>query len=276
MDETLQFETWGRVLADSLGELAASLVALAPKLAGALAILAVGWLISKGVESVARRMLERVGLDRAATRGRVSGTLHEAGIESAPSRLVARALFWVLMLAFLLPAVDLLGLAALTAVIGRLVAYLPNVIAAGLIVLLGLLLGRVTRGVVGSGASAAGVAGASRLGAAAQTGVFAIVAILALEQLGIEIQILVTLIGAVLVGVAATMGVAFALGARPVMTHILAGHFLRQSLPEGLSVQIGERRGVVERVGAVETLLRGDERAWSVPNARLLEEVVTR
>jgi hypothetical protein len=41
-------------------------------------------------------------------------------------------------------------------------------------------------------------------------------------------------------------------------------------------VVVGGRRGVVERVGAVDTLLRDEERAWSIPNSRLLDEIVLR
>jgi hypothetical protein len=73
-----------------------------------------------------------------------------------------------------------------------------------------------------------------------------------------------------------TVGVAFALGARPVIAHILAGHFLRQSLPAGGSIEVGGQQGTVERVGAVDTLVRGGEHTWSIPNARLIEEIVIR
>lgn len=100
--------------------------------------------------------------------------------------------------------------------------------------------------------------------------------VIALEQLGVRTEIVVTVLTAVVAALGVTVGIAFALGARPVITHILAGHFLRQSLPPGGSVEIGERRGVVERVGSVDTLLRDGERAWSISNGRLLDEIVQR
>ena len=140
----------------------------------------------------------------------------------------------------------------------------------------GLLLSRLTRGVVASGVLASDVARGERVGAAVGGLVFLFFGVLALEQLGVETMLLVLLL-TVLVGAATlTLGLAFALGARPVIGHILAGHFLRQSLQEGASVEIGGREGRVERVGSVETILRGSERAWSVPNAALLDEVILR
>jgi hypothetical protein len=241
-----------------------------------LVILAGGWLLSRLIQTVTQRLLHQLGLDQASRRLRVDETLQQAGITAMPSRIVARLVFWVLMLTFILSAVETLGLTAVTATIDRLIAFLPNVIGAALILVLGLLLARLVRNLVSSGAAAADLADAPRLGALAQGIVALVVGVIALEQLGVETDVVVTVITAVVGALAVTIGVAFALGARPVITHILAGHFLRQSLPSGGTVEVGGRRGTVERVGAIDTLLRDGEQAWSVPNGQLLEEVVGR
>ena len=65
-------------------------------------------------------------------------------------------------------------------------------------------------------------------------------------------------------------------GARPIVTHILAGHFLKQSLPRDSFVEVGGERGIVERIGATDTLFRNGEESWSIPNAKLLDLIVRR
>jgi hypothetical protein len=276
MQEIFDVEAWRQVLTSSLSELGNTLAAFLPSLAATIVILAMGWLASRIVEALAGRLLGRLGLDRAAARLGVSTILEHAGIGMPVSGIAARLVFWVLMLTFVLSAVETLGLDAVTATIDRLIAFLPKVIASGLLFLLGLLLARLAGNLVSSGAAAAGLVGAPRIGALAQ-GVVAVVAgVIALQQLGVQTEIVVTVLTAVVGALGVTVGIAFALGARPVIGHILAGHFLRQSLPPGGSVEIGERRGVVERVGSVDTLLRDGERSWSIPNARLLDEVVQR
>jgi hypothetical protein len=268
--------TWRQVILDSIGELSTEVVAFLPSLAATVAILIAGWLVSKAVEAVAGRGLRRVGLDEVGRRLGLDRTLERAGISSSPSRIVARLLFWILMLTFVLSGVETLGLSAVTTTIDRLIAYLPNVIAAGLIVVLGLLLGRFSRSVLGSAAAAADVPQAARLGALAQGLVVLVVGVLALEQLGIDTRIVAVMISVVLGAASLSVGVTFALGARPVASHILAGHFLRQSLAEGESVEIAGQRGTVERVGPIDTLLSDGEKRWSVPNGLLIEEVVVR
>jgi small-conductance mechanosensitive channel len=276
MSEIFDVEAWRQVLVNSLTELAETTAVFLPSLLATLVILGVGWLVSRLVAAVSERVLLQLGLDRAVARLGVAERLREAGVSPTPSHIVARLVFWVLMLTFLLSAVETLGLSAVTATIDRLIAFLPNVIAAGLIFVLGLLLARLVRNLVSSGAAAAELPQAPRLGSLAEIVVALVVGVVALEQLGIETQMVVTVVTAVVGAVSVTVGVAFALGARPVITHIFAGHFLRQSLPSGGSVEVGGQRGVVERVGAVDTLVRNGEQSWSIPNGRLIEEIVIR
>ncbi len=269
-------ETWRTASESAMSEMSRTTAAFAPRLVAAILLLLLGWLVARLLGAITRRLLRRIGLDTASTRLRVRETLDQAAIRSDPSALVGRLVFWLVLLGFLLSAVEALGLSAVTASIGRLLGYLPNLVAALVLVLLGVLAGRLARNVVASAAAAADFGPAARLGAAAQVGVVLLVTVLALEQIGIETEILVSLLTALVAASALTVGLSFALGARPVVTHILAGHFLRQSLAAGGSVEVEGRRGVVERVGPVETLLRDERGSWSIPNGRLLETVVGR
>jgi hypothetical protein len=277
MDQQIfDVETWRQVIVNSLTELLGTVAAFLPSLVGTLVLLAFGWLVSRLVEFASARALSRVGLDRVAERVRISATLERAGLVSPLSTIVGRLLFWVLMLTFVLSAVETLGLDAVTHTIDRLITFLPNVIASGLILVLGLLLARFVGNVASSGAAAAGMPEARRLGAVAGGATTLVAGVLAIEQLGIETAFLVSALTALLVAFGATIGVTFALGARPIVTHILAGHYLRQSVPPESSVEVEGRRGIVERVGSVDTLLRNAEHAWSIPNARLLEQIIQR
>jgi hypothetical protein len=276
MSEIFNFEAWRQVIVTSVTELGRTLAGFLPSLVGMLVILGVGWCIAKLVEAVSRRVLDRVGLDRTSERLGVADTLRDAGIVRSPSQLIARLLFWLLMLTFLLSAFETLGLTAVTATIDRVIAYLPNVIAASLIVIVGLLIARFAGNLVSSGAAAANVTYARGLGSAARGVLIVMIAILATEQLGIATQVLVTAVTAAVAAFAAGLALAFALGSREVVRAILAGHYLRQSLAEGQVVEVDGRRGTLERVGPTDTLFREGDGTWSVPNSELLETVVVR
>jgi small-conductance mechanosensitive channel len=276
MDRHPDISAWRDVLLQVASELGTRLSSFIPNLLGALLIFVVGWLLSRSVEIAASRTLRTVGLDRAAARLRLTDVLERAGLRLALSELLARLLFWLLMLTFLLSSVETLGLTAVTATIDRLIAYIPNLVGAALITLLGLLFSRFVASLVSSAAAAAGFPSAARLGFVVQVLVAGLAIVAAIEQLGVSTAVLVGPLTAVLATAGFTAGLAFALGARPVVTHILAGHFLRQSLPRDSFVEVDGERGIVERVGSTDTVLRNGEKSWSIPNAQLLDRVIVR
>ena len=276
MEPLFDLTAWREILLRAFSELGANLAGFLPSFVGALLILLVGWGISRALELVSCKALQKLGLDRLAERLGIAGLLERAEFELRPSQLAAKLLFWLVMLTFVLSSVETLGLTAVTTTIDRLIAFIPNVIGAVTIGVGGLLLGRFVAALVSSAAAAAGLLSAPRLGFLCQLLVVGLMAVLAAEQLGVATSVLVLPFTVALGAAGFAIGLAFALGARPVITHILAGHFLKQSLPRDASIEVDGERGMVERIGAVDTLLRNDDRAWSVPNAKLIEHVVVR
>lgn len=266
---------WREIFVNTGSALGAKVTGFVPNLVAAFAILGVGWLLARGLEIASSRALRTLGLDRAAARLELSTLLQRAQVRLSASQLVAKAVFWAVMLTAFLSAVETLGLSAVTTTIDRLISYIPNVVGAGMITLLGVLGARLLGAFVRSAAAAADLASAPRLGAAVQWTMVVLIGFVAVEQLGIATEVLVAPFTAVVGAMVLSAGLAFALGARPIVTHILAGHFLKQSLPRDGFVIVEGERGVVERIGATETLIRSDSKSWSVPNGRLLEDVVT-
>jgi len=276
MSGLFDLDAWREILVRALSELGTNVAGFLPNLVGAALILLLGWALSRGLEAIASRGLRTVGLDGAASRLGISDLLARAEIGLTFSQIVAKLLFWLLMLTFLLSSVETLGLSAVTDTIDRLIAFIPNLISAALIGIGGLLLARLVATIVSSGAAAAGFVSAGRLGFLAQLMVGGLVLVIAVEQLGIATDVFVLPFAVVLGAAGLGVALAFGLGARPVITHIMAGHFLKQSLPRDAPIEIDGQRGLVERVGAVETLLRGEDRVWTVPNGQLLDRVVVR
>jgi hypothetical protein len=218
-------------------------------------------------------LLRTLGVDRLGARHRIAERL---GGEGSFSAAAATLVFWGAMAIFVLASVQTLGVSAVTATIDRLVAYVPDLIGAVLTALIGILMVRFLAVVTTSAAMAAGIASAPRLGFLVGVLGSGLVAAITVEQLGLQTGILLVPLTVLLAAGGFAVGLAFALGARPIVTHILAGHFLKQSLPRDRFVEIDGERGIVERVGPTDTLLKNGDRRWSVPNAQLLERIVVR
>ncbi len=250
-----------------------TMIAFLPKLIGAFVVLLIGWMIAKILRAVVERSL-RAGLDALLERTGVNQALESSNITATPSEIIGSVLYWLVMIGFLMAASQILGLDSVTAAITQIFAYIPNVISAALVLAAGVFLARFVGNVVTSGATAADLAYARGLGAVANTSIIVMVGVVTVEQLGVDAQILVTVITVTVAAIMAGMGLAFALGARDVVRGILAGHYLRQSLPEGSEVEVAGERGVVRQIGPISTTFEGTDRSFSIPNSRLLEEVM--
>ncbi len=268
-----QFSEIQTMLMQMLNDVLQGLISFVPKLIGALIVLVIGWMIAKLVRAILERSL-RAGLDSLLERMGVMQTLEASAISSAPSEIVGQVSYWLLMILFVMGASDIVGLESVSVAITRIFGYLPSVISAALILAAGVFLARFASNVVVSAATAADLSYAKGLGAVANTSIVVMVGVVTIEQLGVDTQILITVITVTVAAITAGMGLAFALGARDVVRGILAGHYLRQSLPMGEQVEVAGERGVVESIGPLATLFRDGDKSFSIPNARLADELV--
>jgi hypothetical protein len=137
-----------QTLADRLEEGIYQIVAFVPQLALALGILIAGFAIAKMVERGTATGLRRLGFDRWMEEGGVTEALARAGTELDPSGVLAKLVFWTVMLLVILLASDALGLVMVSAVFAELLAYIPSVIAAIVILILGILLAEFVKKLV--------------------------------------------------------------------------------------------------------------------------------
>ena len=274
MTELLNFSAWQEILISWLSELGSTVAAFLPSVFGTVFVLIAGWGVSRLVESAARGLLDRLGFDGVSERLGIGEMLNSAGIVKTPSAIIGRLLFWTLMLTFLLSAAEIIGLSAVTLTIDRLIQFLPNVIGAVLVVVIGVLLAQFAGNLVASGAATVNLVFAKQLGTTAKSMIVFMVGIVALEQLGVDTKILILVSTAIVVSASIGMGWAFAFGSRDIVRGLLAGHYLRSSLVVGAGVEVEGRRGRVKQVGPVETTFSGEGDSWSVPNARLIDSVI--
>jgi hypothetical protein len=110
----------------------ANVITFVPKLAAALVIIVVGYLLAKVVASVLNKVLERVGFDRAVERGGVKQALARSRYD--PSDILAKLAFWLLFLVALQLAFGVFGPNPISDLLQGLIAYLPNVVVAIVII----------------------------------------------------------------------------------------------------------------------------------------------
>lgn len=201
-------------------------IAFIPDLIGAILILVVGYVVAKLLKKGTDAVLEKVGFDRAISRGGVDDALARTGTQMDPSSAVASLVFWVVLLVTILMAANALGLTAIAAMFEELVTYIPNVIVAILILVFAMMLGEFVKDLIL--ATVGGVEGARMLAPLAKVSIIVLAIFMALDQLQIAEDIVVTAFTLLLGALALAVGLAFGLGNRE-----LAAEYTRRWVERG-------------------------------------------
>ncbi|MEZ5066056.1 MAG: hypothetical protein R3B81_15090, partial [bacterium] len=126
---------------DALTEIFSGLVTsaadLLPRLITGLVVLGVGWIVAKVFERVLRTTFLRLQVDNLLEKLGISGMASRFGIRGSLSQSTARLVYWLLIILFLRGAADAVGLDIVSSAIESFFGYLPNMIAALLVLVLG-------------------------------------------------------------------------------------------------------------------------------------------
>jgi hypothetical protein len=152
-----------------------------PKLLGFLVILIVGFIIAKAVEKVIDKVLQKVGFDQLVERGGIKKALAKSQYDAAG--IVGKIAFYFIFVAALAMAFGTLGIAALDQPFAQLLALLPKILVALVIVVIGAALATAAKKFLSN------ILGGLSYGSGVATAVSAIVLVLfakaALDEVGI-------------------------------------------------------------------------------------------
>jgi hypothetical protein len=196
-----------------LGDAWSNIAEFLPKLVGFLLILLIGYFIAKAITKILGKVLERVGFDRAVQRGGVGKALERSKYDA--SSLLAQVLFYALMLFVLQLAFGVFGPNPVSNLIHGVIAYLPNVFVAIVIIVVGGAVAAAVKEIVE--ASIGGLSYGRGLAFGAATAILVIAIFGALDQLNVAPAIVTGLFYALLAIIVGSAVVAVGGGGIPTM-----------------------------------------------------------
>jgi hypothetical protein len=247
-----------------------SLVEALPNIVAALLVLTLGWVLAWTLRKVVRRLFRRVSTQWSAGADRPAWS--EAVDDKRTGDVAASGAYWLVLLTALMIAIDTLGLRGFSRWIGAFASYLPKFAIALALLLGGVIAGRLARNAIMQAAVRIPASQARSLGRLAQVSVVVAAALIAAEQLGLDVSLLTAIF---LIALAATLGgaaLAFGLGAREVMADILAMHYVQKTYRVGQVVRIGSDQGRIVRTSRTAVVLESAHGELSIPGRHFENE----
>jgi hypothetical protein len=251
---------------------------LFPNVVAMLVILVVGFVLATLVGRLVSALCKAIGLETAAQRSGLADSMKQVGITRSVPSIVGTVVFWLLFAVAIMAAFKVLGLATVSEAMLGVVNFIPKILLALVVVVIGLLVASFLRGVVATSADRVGISYAEHLANACYYVLALITFLAAASHLGLQVELLEKLILIGFGGLAAGFALAFGLGGRDVMGGILSGYYLRQRFTAGDRVRLAEMEGTVREVGPVATIIETDEEGLlhrhSIPNTLMLKEAI--
>lgn len=244
-------------------------VALLPHLLGAIALLALGWLLAR----LARR--GSVTLTRAVNRSVVAMINKDRrtriSLPTQMPRLVGDVVYWTIILFFVTVAARTAKLEIVSRWLERVVEYVPTLVAGAIIVLVGYLISALVRDIVTNTAATAGIAQHRLVGSVAQAATFLTGLVIGLDQIGMDVTFLVTIIAITLSASLAALSIAFGFGARNFVDNLISARSLQRQYERGQTIRVGASEGEILEITPTSIILSGESGRTMIP-ARLFNE----
>ena len=213
MNDGLQ--TYGDALIVTFNKLLEGVVVFVPKFVFALIIFLVGLFVAVTLGRVVAQAIRSLKIDHLLRNLGVEEYVERAGWRLDSGAFVGALVRWFFILVFLLAVFDILDLSAVSVFLSDVVlAYVPQVIAAALVLLVGAVVGDFAGHIVSGTARAAAMPSAGFLGSVARWAIWIFAFVAALLQLGLFQELLLTLVQAFVFMLAGAGALAFGLGGK--------------------------------------------------------------
>ena len=185
-------------------------------------ILIVGWAISIFIKFVVTRGLMLVRLDELSDFIELETILEKGGIGYSLSELIGVICYWIGILVTFVVAINAVGLAIAADLLNRIILYVPNVVSAVFILILGMFAATVLKNIVVTTANNSGLPYGKLLGKVSEVIVIAFAIFIGLEQLNIGVGTIHLILSIALGSVGLGFAIAFGLGCKDTVGKLVA------------------------------------------------------
>lgn len=261
-------------LAGNFQDLISDFLSVIPNLVGAIVIFIIGFLIAKIVERVIKKVLKTIGLDKLGDKLNAIDIVQDNNIEIVPSTIFSKLFYYIILLLVTVLATDVLQVEAVSGLVKDLVAYMPNVLVAILLIGIGLLIADAIKGVVQTACESFNIPSAKLIGNVVFFLILIIVLVSALGQLGIETEFMITVLTIILGGIVLAFSVGYGLASKESMANFLASRQGDNKYTIGDTISIDETKGVIVDMDNASITLQTEKSKIIIPLHRFASEKV--
>jgi small-conductance mechanosensitive channel len=269
-----KFGTISEALIDSFSKFAKQASDFLPMIVMALVILIVGWLLAKLVSAGLRRGLKAIKFDEILEKVQVDKLLSRIKPGLSPAKIVAKLVYWVLMLVVVTAIADVLGWTMVTEGIAEFFAYLPTLLVALVLFIVGIYIADLVRTMVHTACNTIGISGASVIANIVYYVLFIFVAITAMNQAGIDTSLITSNVTIILGSILLAFALSYGIASRNIVSNMLSSYYGKGKFKEGQRIKVKGHEGLILQIDSISVTLDTGNSRIVIPSKSLIEEEV--
>lgn len=208
-------------------------------------ILIIGWLVAKGVFLIVKNLLTKIGFDKVGDKINEIEAIKKFNLDLKLSVITAKIIYYFIFLAFVTEAANKLGVPAIASIISLLVNFIPKLLSAVIMMLVGILLADGLRKFVANLCLSFNIAAGKLISSAVFFMILIIIVIAALGQAGINTSLLESSFNLLIGGIMFAFAIGYGLASKEMLHNILASFYTKNKFKEGQVIEIEGVKGEI-------------------------------
>ncbi len=255
-------------------ELLLKFAAFVPNFFGALLVFLIGWLVSKLVAKFVQKLLKTIGADKLAEKLNQIEIVYKSKFKIVPSILLSRVLYYILLFIFIIAATDVLGMEAVSKLMGDLLNYIPSLLSAFLVLVIGIFLADFVKNIVLTACNSLGIPAANVIANVVFYFLFLNVAMITLSQAGIDTEFIQDNLSIILAGVVLAFAIGYGFASRQMAANILSSFYNKDKVKIGDVIGIEGVKGEVIEIDTSTFTIQTEDRQIVIPLSKLTTEKI--
>lgn len=245
----------------ALTDLIKGFIAFTPNLLGALIVLLVGYIIARILRKVIKKLLEKAKIDVLGEKLNSIEIVAKANYKISLSTVFSKLIYFIIMLFVWVAATDVLGMEAISNLVTDIFNFIPNLLVAFIILIIGMLLADLIRKAVKTTCESLGIPSANVIATLVFYFIFINIVISALSQAKINVEFLSQNISLVIGGAVLAFAIGYGLASKDILSNLLASFYSKKMFEIGEIVKIDGVEGeVIDIDRANITLMSGGKK----------------
>ncbi len=261
---------WKDLTLESLSTMGENIGSTLPNIVGAILILLIGWLITRVILLILKKLLKIVKVDRLTEKINETDLFGNHDIDFKVSKVILSFVKWLMFLVFLIVAADIMNWNIISSEIGNLLRYLPKLFSAIALFMIGLYIANFIKKAVKGVFESFELSGSKIIGNIVFYLILVFITVTALNQAGVDTTIITNNVTIILGSFLLALSIGFGLGSKDVIADLLRTFYTRKTYVLGDKIKVNGVKGTIESIDNISITLKTNEGKTIIP----IKEVV--